>query len=112
MANHGYEKIVTTTYQSWDGHIFKTEKEVRQHLSGGLHECPQCKTKGYTLGNPIRGTREQTDEEAGYNGWFAGRRSIECIIGHEHVRCNLCGGLGWTKEEKKPIIKEEIIGWE
>ena len=102
-------------YKAQDGKEFDSKSKCREYeceITNRKFECPKCKGSGEVAeGNLIYGT--VTNPNYGWGGFYDSTPpTIQEAIGREVVDCNLCQGFGKTKEEKKPIIREEVIGYE
>ena len=64
-----------------------------------IHRCPKCHGKGYI-------------EEA-YNAYPTNLPDSGWVedIKYRKIKCDLCGGEGWTEHEYKPITKKVVEGW-
>lgn len=103
-----------TQYEARDGSTHETERLCREHeaaLDGRHHPCPKCGTSGFVQGKPIINWERDLVSE-GYMGQFAQPQFMDVVVGHEKDPCDVCNGVGWTKEPKRPITRTEVVGYE
>lgn len=79
------QEVVTyvTKYESYDGKIFNTEHECRDHearMNGVRKTCPNCNGKGYLS-----------------DGWHDVRNELTCQYEQvEYIHtCDMCNGKGY-----------------
>ena len=97
-----------TRYISFDGKEWLSSAECMEYetlLNGKVHRCPKCDGKG-TVGEAIYGKVRDYDQE-GYMGWGSVCWKKE-IVRYDSVRCDVCGGMGYTSREIKPLLETKI----
>lgn len=101
-----------TKWQAEDDSLFDSESDAKKHDVGeDSHKCPVCNGLGHLRGKEIL-EKVMDHESMGYGGQFAAPVYIDVVKGYEKDICKPCKGAGWTKNKLKPIIREEIIGYE
>ena len=63
------------------------------------YKCPKCNGKGYL-------TKE-------YNGYPSGLPDSGWVYepAYDYTKCDLCGGMGYTGKEMKPIVETKVVGY-
>jgi len=103
-----------TRYKSDDGSEHLTAYDaIKQDaaLKGLHHQCPKCKGEATINGKPKIQQVEDREATAAM-GFFASTQFKDEIVGYEKIPCDVCKGLGWTAEPKRPIVKTTVVGYE
>ncbi len=102
-----------TSYVAKDGSEHTTEYKCREYearIAGYCWQCPACKTRGTEDGEEIWQSRYDKEATA-WGGQFASDVYKKVLVGHKQVPCSVCNGVGWTADEKEPIMSDEVTGW-
>lgn len=100
-------------FRAKDGSFHATADECISYeakLAGLTFRCPKCEGKWTVNGEPITKYVEDLESTA-YMGYFAPMQYKDVIVGYEQVCCPVCYGFGWTKEPKKAITKQVVVGY-
>lgn len=99
-------------YVANDGTEFKSPAECIKHeaeLQGCTFLCPKCNGKRTVNGEPQYENKYDRELTA-HSGSMSPMYSQQ-LVGYEQITCDVCDGVGYTKDEVVPITKTVVTGY-